>query len=223
MHALSIIVPAIDEEPIIAAAVKRAWALGPLEVLVVDGGSRDRTAELAEAAGAVVLHSARGRGVQQNAGARHARGTTLLFLHADTWLAPQAAGQLEQALLGPGVVWGAFRQQIEAGGRLYRWLEWGNAWRAGVWGRPYGDQGIFVRRAAFEAVGGFPEVQLLEDVILGRALRRLARPVLLPGPIHVSARRWQRRGVLRQTLLNWGLLTLASFGVPPDRLAQWYR
>lgn len=223
MYALSIVIPALEEEPIIAAAVERAWALGPQEVLVADGGSRDRTAELAEASGAVVVHSLRGRGVQQNAAARQARGTALLFLHADTWLAPQAAAQLEQALQRSHVVWGAFRQQIEARGRLYRWLEWGNACRASVLGLPYGDQGLFVRRAAFEQVGGFQEVQLMEDVFLARALGRLARPILLPGPIYVSARRWQRYGVLRQTLLNWALLTLASFGVPPDRLAQWYR
>lgn len=223
MDTLSIVIPALDEEPIIAAAVERAWALQPREVLVADGGSRDRTAEFAQAAGAVVVHCPRGRGVQQNSAARQAQGTTLLFLHADTWLAPEAAGQLEQAMGRTEVVWGAFRQQIEAGGRMYRWLEWGNAWRAGVLHRPYGDQGIFVRRAAFEQVGGFQEVQLLEDVLLSRALGRLARPVLLPGPIHVSARRWQRRGIVRQTLLNWGLLTLAAFGVPPNRLAQWYR
>lgn len=223
MRELSIIIPVLNEEPTIAAAIERAWCLHPLEVLVVDGGSRDRTAALAQAAGATVLHAPQGRGVQQNAGAHQAQGAVLLFLHADTWLAPQATVQLEHALARDDVHWGAFQQQIEAEGALYRWLERGNAWRAGVRGRPYGDQGIFVRRSAFEHVGGFPEVQLMEDVLLARALRRLSRPVLLPGPIHVSPRHWERRGVIRQTLVNWGLLALAAVGVPPDRLAQWYR
>ena len=92
------------------------------------------------------------------------------------------------------------------------------AWR----GLPYGDQGIFVRRALFDRIGGFPETRLMEDLLFGKALRRVGRPILLPGPIHVSARRWQRHGVVRQTLRNWALLTARSFGAPPDRLARYY-
>ncbi|MCL6503289.1 MAG: TIGR04283 family arsenosugar biosynthesis glycosyltransferase [Pirellulales bacterium] len=223
MDTLSVIIPTLNEEPLIVAAVERAWRLQPHEVLVVDGGSSDQTASLAEAAGAVVLHAPRGRGVQQNTGARQAGGSVLLFLHADTWLPPPAAVQLKQALCCADVAWGAFQQRIEARGRIYRWLEAGNAWRARVRGIPYGDQGIFVRRAVFERAGGFPEVPFMEDVLLSKLLRRKTRPVLLPGPIHVNPRRWQRRGVVRQTLLNWSLLALAAAGMPPERLVRWYR
>ncbi len=117
---------------------------------------------------------------------------------------------------------GAFRQQIEAEGLLYRWLERGNAWRVRRRGLPYGDQGIFVRRPLFEELGGFPDVRLMEDVLLMKALRRRAWPALLPGPLHVNARRWRRQGVIRQTIRNWLLLSAARAGVHPNRLARFY-
>jgi rSAM/selenodomain-associated transferase 2 len=219
---VSIIIPALHEAANIAAAVERAWATGPLEVLVVDGGSHDRTAALACEAGAAVIESPPGRARQQNAGARQAAGDVLLFLHADTWLAPAGLAQIAGALADPQVVCGAFRQRIEAEGRLFRWLERGNAWRARRRGLLYGDQGIFVRRLVFEELGGFPEVRLMEDVMLMQRLRRRTRPVLLPGPLHVSARRWRRHGVLRQTIRNWLLLSAARLGVHPDKLAEFY-
>jgi len=121
----------------------------------------------------------------------------------------------------PSVAAGAFQQRIEAAARGYRWLEWGNSLRA-KWGRPLGDQGIFVRRDLFWRCGGFPPVRLLEDVLLMRQLRRFCRPLLLPGPLHVSPRRWQRYGPIRQTARNWLLLAAAGLGVSPDRLSGYY-
>jgi rSAM/selenodomain-associated transferase 2 len=221
MH-VSIIIPALNEAANIAVAVRRAWETGPLEVIVVDGGSDDGTAELAREAGAGVLETPPGRARQQNAGARQAAGEVLLFMHADTWLAPAGLPQIVGALADSRVLCGAFRQRIEAEGRLFRWLERGNAWRARRRGLPYGDQGIFIRRAAFAEAGGFPEVRLMEDVMLMKRLRRRTRPVLLPGPLYVSARRWRRHGVLRQTARNWLLLSAARLGVSPDRLAAFY-
>ena len=129
--------------------------------------------------------------------------------------------QIECSLSDPQVGCGAFKQSIEANGWIYRLLEDGNAWRAEYRGLPYGDQGIFVRRGLFDVVGGFPEVSLMEDVFLMRRLRRRSWPVLLPG-LFGDARRWQRRGVVRQTLLNWSLLAAARLGVHPDRLARFY-
>jgi hypothetical protein len=145
-----------------------------------------------------------------------------LFLHADNWLAPEALSQVSAALADTRVPGGAFRQRIEARGVLYRLLERGNALRAGRWGRPFGDQGIFVRREIFERIGGFPEEALLEDVLFMRQVRRFGWPVLLPGPIHVSARRWQHHGVLRQTARNWLVLGAAALGVRPARLLAYY-
>ena len=213
----------MNEAALIASAVRRAWETRPHEVIVVDGGSTDQTAALAEAAGACVLSSRPGRAIQQNLGARHATGDVILFLHADTWLPPEGPRQIERALAGAAIGCGAFRQRIEAEGFIYRLLERGNAWRVNRRGMAYGDQGIFVRRELFEELGGFPEVRLLEDVLLLKRLRRRAWPVLLPGPLHVSARRWQRQGVVRQTARNWLLLGAAWCGVSPDRLARFYR
>jgi len=220
---LSIIIPALNEASGIALALERAWALKPHEVIVVDGQSGDGTAVMASSTASRVLSCPAGRARQQNLGAQAAAGDVLLFLHADNWLAADGPRQIEAALSDPKVGWGAFRQQIDARGLLFRLLESGNAWRAGWRGMPYGDQGIFIRREFFKRVGGFPDVPIMEDVLLARALRRIVRPVLLPGPLHVSPRRWQKHGVVRQTLRNWTLLTAQRLGVSPERLARYYR
>jgi rSAM/selenodomain-associated transferase 2 len=219
---VSVIIPARHEGPIIQRAVNRAWALGPREVIVVDGESSDDTARRAQAAGAIVVFSSPGRARQQNAGAARAVGDVLLFLHADTWLAGDALAQIGRALTDPSRVGGAFRQRIASASRAYRWLEKGNAYRVARWGLPYGDQGIFVRRGVFAEMGGFPEVGLMEDLLLWKRLRTVARPVLLPGPLHVSPRRWRRHGLVRQTVRNWVLLAALRLGVHPDRLARFY-
>ena len=220
--AVSIVLPALNEAALIADSVASALAAGPREVIVVDGGSHDDTVSLARAAGATVLSCPAGRATQQNAGASLATGDVLLFLHADNRLAVDGLVQIEQALTDRRIGCGAFRQVIEADGWLYRLLERGNAWRAAYRGLPYGDQGIFVRRSLFEEVGGFPRVKLMEDVLLMRRLRRKTWPVLLPGPLFVSARRWRRQGVIRQTARNWCLLAAVRLGVHPDRLAKFY-
>jgi rSAM/selenodomain-associated transferase 2 len=222
MLPISVVIPTWNEAQTIGAAVRRAWDLSPREVLVADGGSSDATRELAASAGATVLLSAPGRGIQQNVGARHAKCEVLLFLHADNWLDPGAGTQIQSALANPAVCCGAFRQRIEHPARIYRWLEGGNAWRARWRGLPYGDQGLFFRRSLFDQLGGFPEVPIMEDLILMRQARKTTRPILLPGPIHVSPRRWQAHGVLRQTARNWSLVLAERCGISPVRLADWY-
>ncbi|MEM1303631.1 MAG: TIGR04283 family arsenosugar biosynthesis glycosyltransferase [Planctomycetota bacterium] len=219
---LSVVIPTLDEQACIARCVESALRLGAIEVVVADGGSVDATRGLAERAGAIVVQAPAGRGGQLNRGAEAAGGDTLLFLHADTRLPPEAADQIASAFHDPATVHGAFRQRIDAAERRYRWLEWGNALRVSRLGVPYGDQALFVRRSAFDDIGGFPDEPLMEDVVIARRLRRLCRPALLDGPLHVSARRWRRRGVVRQTLTNWTLLAAWSLGVPPKKLAAWY-
>ncbi len=219
---VSTIIPTLNESPHIAQAIERAWEAGADEVIVVDGGSRDGTAEIARDLHCQFVKSQAGRAVQQNLGAASTQGEVLLFLHADTWLPPGGIDQIRRALGDGDVAGGAFHQKIEAQGRVYRWLEHGNAWRARRRGLPYGDQGIFMRRRVFDRLGGFPKVRLMEDLLLMKKFRRLAWPVLLPGPLHVSARRWQKYGPLRQTARNWLLLSAAWVGVSPDRLATYY-
>ena len=219
---VSIIIPALNEAAVIERAVAAAWQASAHEIILVDGGSRDNTVALAAAAGCQVIISSPGRARQQNRGAAQATGDVLLFQHADNWLDKTALTQIHIALQQRHVIAGAFEQRIESTGRLYRCLEWGNAWRARCWGLPYGDQGIFLRRQAFEQLGGFPDVRLMEDVLLMQRVRRKRRPVLLAGPIHIDPRRWQRHGIVHQTLRNWTLLAALRLGATPDELARFY-
>ncbi len=220
---LSIVIPTLNEAAGIEQNIQRALVLQPVEVVVADGQSTDGTSDLARSAGAMVVTSERGRGRQLNAGARAATGDVFLFLHADCWLEPQAAQQIEAALQDEMVIGGAFQQRIDHDRPVFRWLERGNAARVRWRRMPYGDQGIFVRRSAFEAIGGFAEVRLMEDVLLMRDFRRRGwRIELLPGPIHVDPRRWLKHGVIRQTLRNWTLLAGLKLGISPNRLAEFY-
>jgi len=216
----SIIIPTLNEETGIGKAIERARLLQPAEIVVVDGGSVDGTVAAAQGADQVLM-APQGRASQQNAGAAGCSGDLLLFLHADCWLEPGSLEQIAAALADPLCIGGCFRQQIDADGRRFRWLERGNTLRVKWWRLAYGDQGIFVRREVFHQVGGFPPLALMEDLYLMKRLRE-GRLALLDGPIHVSARRWEKEGVLRQTARNWWLTLLAQLGVSPNRLARFY-
>jgi rSAM/selenodomain-associated transferase 2 len=219
---VSVVIPVWNEAEMIAGAIERAWNAGASEVIVADGESDDATRAIAGSCACRIVESPRGRARQQNAGARLATGDALLFLHVDTWLPKDAIGQIRLALANPKVNFGAFQQRIEAAGWKYRLLERGNSLRAQRLRRPYGDQGIFVRRELFCAIGGFPDAEFLEDLLLVRRLARRWRPTILPGPIFTSARRWRRNGVVRQTARNWLLLAAHRLGASPDRLAKFY-
>ena len=203
-------------------AVERAFEAGADEVIVVDGGSDDGTLAVAEGTRCITHQSRRGRAVQQNAGAQLATGDVLLFLHADCYLQRDAISQIRERLDDTSIDGGAFRQKIEADGFLYRWLERGNVWRVRFLRLPYGDQGIFIRREVFQELGRFPDVPLMEDLLLMRRFRRRHRGVLLPGPLHVDARRWKTNGVIRQTARNWALLTAQRLGISLEKLAHFY-
>jgi rSAM/selenodomain-associated transferase 2 len=196
---------------------------GDCEIVVVDGGSVDGTLQRATQAD-LAIAGPQGRASQQNCGADSSHGDILLFLHADCELQPGCLEAIETVLQNPGVIGGCFHQRIDARGVLYRSLEWGNALRVRLTGRAYGDQGIFVRRCIFERLGGFPELPLMEDLYFSKLLKREGLLCLLPTPpLRVSARRWQQNGVVRQTLRNWFLISLAALGVPPSRLVRMYR
>ena len=220
---VSIIIPVLHEEARVADCVHRAKALGPAEVIVVDGSSTDRTRELASPADRV-LQSARGRARQMNAGASIATGQVLLFLHADCWLELAGLQALQRTLASrPDIVAGGFRQILDHPGKVYRVLEWGNASRIRWPGWIYGDQGLFVRRSVFETLGGFPELPLMEDLYFSKQLRKAGRLALLGPHLHVSTRRWEQTGPIRQTLRNWGFILSAHLGKPLDELARQYR
>jgi len=214
----SVIIPALDEERCIARAIASARGAG--EVIVVDGGSRDRTREVAEAEGARVVGSPRGRGTQLREGARRASGDWLVFLHADTRLEPGWAAALEA--LPADVVGGAFRFSLDSGGVGYRAIEAAVGLRCRLMGLPYGDQGIFARRRAYEMTGGFAPIPLMEDVEFMRRLRRAGPLAFPPVRAFTSPRRWERLGLVRATLRNWWVIGLYAAGRPPERLAASY-
>jgi rSAM/selenodomain-associated transferase 2 len=218
MPRLSVIIPALNEEDVVAQAVRSVR--DEAEVIVVDGGSEDRTRAVAEAEGAAVLTAPSGRGRQLDAGARRAAGDWLVFLHADTRLEAGWAPALRR--LGADVVGGAFRFAIDSPRLGYRVVEAGAGLRCRLWRLPYGDQGLFVRREVYGMIGGFPPLPLMEDVAFVRRLSRVGTLVFPPVRALTSARRWERHGILATTVRNWWLLALYAFGRPPDQLARLY-
>ena len=215
---ISVIIPALNEGACLARTIQSVSR--DAEVIVVDGGSGDGTRAIAEAMGAALLSCPPSRGGQMGVGARNASGDWLLFLHADTWLEPGWAQAVRD--LDPAVAGGAFRLAIEAPGRAYRIIETAVALRSRFFKLPYGDQALFIRRSVYDRLGGMAPISLMEDVDLVRRLRGAGRLALLPLRAFTSARRWQRHGVFRATLRNWGLLALYATGVTPSRLARMY-
>jgi rSAM/selenodomain-associated transferase 2 len=218
---ISVVIPTLNEASCLAANLALLRSQKPHQIIVVDGGSTDAT--LAAAAGAdVVAKAPRGRASQMNAGATQATGDVLLFLHADCALEAGALEQAEQILCRPGVAGGCFTMNVCARGTLYRAIGACATARVRLTGLIYGDQGLFLRRDLFKRLGGFPRLDLMEDVFFSRLLRRQGRIVVSSRRIFVSPRRWQRQGLVRQTLRNWILTALAAGGVHPDHLATFY-
>ena len=221
---LSVIVPVWKEAGAIAQALQ---ALQPLrdaghEVIVVDAGSPDRTAELARPWCDRVVASGKGRAVQMNAGAAVARGNVLLFLHADTRLPDSALAELEQ-FSHSRCGWGRFDVALSARRPIFRVIAWFMNRRSRLTGICTGDQGIFVRRDVFEALGGFREVPLLEDVEFSRRLRLVSRPWCIADPVVTDSRRWEQNGPWRTIVLMWRLRWRYWRGESPESLAKAYR
>ena len=218
---VSIIIPILNEAKILDQTFSRLQPeLGHHELVIVDGGSTDDSTRIAEKYGKV-LTSARGRAKQLNAGAAAATGDILLFLHADIWLEPGALVAIETAL-SSGYIGGGFRQKIDGKGILYRMIEIAGNIRGKYLKVFYGDSGIFLARADFEKIGGFPEVPILEEMEFSKGLRKLGKTTLIVPHIHLSARRWETRGIVRTTLNNWLITLLYFLKVSPERLAKLY-
>lgn len=221
---LSVIVPVLNEAALVVPALAR---LGPLrergaEVIVVDGGSSDGTAELARPHADRVVAAERGRAAQMNAGAAGARGEMLLFLHIDSRLPADADCLLCAGLARSGRNWGRFDIVIEGRHPLLPVIAWFMNLRSRLSGICTGDQGMFVRRDVFRACGGFPPIALMEDIALSRRLKRHGPPHCLRASVATSGRRWERRGALRTVLLMWRLRLSYFLGSDPRRLAAHY-
>ncbi len=219
---LSVIIPALDEARDIGATIDAAARAGDgVEVVVVDGGSKDETAGVARRHGARVINSHRGRGAQMHAGALAARGEVFWFLHADTVAPADAAACIERALRDARVVGGNFRIRFEGGGGAAKFLTWLYP-RLRLLGLAYGDSGFFVRRAAYERAGGFKPFPIFEDLDLLRALRRQGRFVQAESCVVTSSRRFEGRS-FALTFARWSLMQLFYWlGVSPHTLARFY-
>ena len=219
---LSVIVPALDEEAAIAATLARIRGGHVHELIVVDGGSRDTTRAVAARHADRVLSAPTGRASQMNAGAAAASGDTLLFVHFDTVLPLDFADAIERALADRRVVGGRFDVHLDGASRMLPLVAAAINWRS-RWTRiATGDQAIFIRRAVFEAIGGYAPVPLFEDVRLSRAMKRAGRVACLRERVSTSARRWERRGVLRTVLLMWTLRAAHAAGASPATLRRLY-
>jgi rSAM/selenodomain-associated transferase 2 len=222
---LSIIVPLLNEAQELPGLLER---LAPLlrnggEVIVVDGGSDDGSADIAEHTGFTVLRSVRGRARQMNAGAALATGGVLLFLHADTQLPDSAETTIAQELADSTRVWGRFDIRINGRSAMLRVVSRLMNLRSRLTGIATGDQAMFVTRSAFNAVGGFPDQPLMEDIEISKRLLVLSRPVCLARCVTTSGRRWETRGVWRTILLMWRLRWDYWRGVPVQQLAEAYK
>jgi rSAM/selenodomain-associated transferase 2 len=222
---LSIVVPMLDEAAALPALLAHLahWQAGGGEVVLVDGGSTDGSAAIARAAGFTVVNAERGRARQMNAGAAVAQGGVLLFLHADTQLPVGAGRAVRAALAEAGREWGRFDVLITGRSPMLGVVAALMNLRSRLTGIATGDQAMFMRREAFDAVGGFPLQPLMEDIELSRRLRRRSRPACVRLRVATSGRRWEERGVWRTIVLMWRLRWAYWRGVPAERLAEAYR
>ncbi|MFE0760276.1 TIGR04283 family arsenosugar biosynthesis glycosyltransferase [Streptomyces smyrnaeus] len=215
-------VPVLNEEATIRTALSRIRRDFPdCELLVVDGGSSDTTAELA-APLATVVHAPPGRGTQMNAGARRCTGDILWFLHADTEIDPTAADQIRTVLTDPRVVGGGLTLRFDRRSPALNYLAHASNARARRLHHVYGDQAMFVRRDVFEELGGFPELPIMEDLEMSRRLHRRGRLALLPATSTASARRLTAHGVWRMIVFMQYLKLLYFAGVSPERIRRRY-
>ena len=220
---LSIVVPVLNEAAEIETTLQ---ALAPLrtrgcEVIVVDGGSADDTLALAKSLADRTIAAPRGRASQMNAGGATAKGDVLLFLHADTRLPENADALVIDALSRSRRAWGRFDVRFTKGALPL--IAWTMNVRSRLTGIATGDQAMFVTRKAFESVGGFPEIALMEDIALSARLKRISRSAFVSARVTTSPRRWQKHGTMRTILLMWRLRFAYFFGAPPEALARAYR
>ncbi len=219
---ISVILPVLNEEKTISRTLAAVMALHPHEIIVVDGGSADRTRRICVEAGAKVLMTGPGRARQMNRGALDASGDVLLFLHADTRLPASALRDIAAALNDARYVGGRFDVELDSDRWLLKVVGFMISLRSRLSNVGTGDQAIFVRREILAELGGFPDMPLMEDIAFCRMLRRAGKVACLRSKVVTSARRWEAGGVWRTIFRMWTLKLLYLAGVPPARLKRFY-
>ena len=226
--AITVIIPTLNEEQALPQTLTGLSAPGQMEIIIVDGGSTDRTIPIAETfctevPTAKLVTAPAGRARQMNEGAKTSRGEVLLFLHADTLLPKNVQGVIESALADPAVVGGRFDVCFDSpsawGTMISRLMNWRSRWSGII----TGDQALFVRRRTFERLGGFVEIPLMEDIEFSRRLKRMGSMAAVSEKVVTSFRRWEQQGPLKTILLMWTLRFLYWAGISPSHLVRFYR
>jgi rSAM/selenodomain-associated transferase 2 len=222
---ISVIIPALNEAANLPEILRplAPWSERGHEIIVVDGGSDDNTARIAEDAGVRVVRSERGRARQMNAGVLQASRDVFLFLHADTQLPVDADVLIRKGLKTGRYQWGRFDVHIHGTSRMFPVISFMINWRSRLSGIATGDQALFMTRTAYQAVGGFPNLPLMEDVEICKRLQSVSRPLCLRARVSTSGRRWEKRGVWRTIVLMWRLRYAYWRGTPAEKLALLYR
>jgi rSAM/selenodomain-associated transferase 2 len=221
---ISVIIPVLNEGEVLIQTLTSLQLLRARghEVIVVDGGSKEASLTQSQLLADRVIHGPKGRSRQMNAGAIIASGEIFLFLHADTLL-PEGADNLIISNMGKrGRVWGHFDVCLSGKHPLFRIIEFLLNWRSRLTGIATGDQGIFIKREAFQCVGGFPEIDLMEDISLSKILKKIGPPLCLWQRVVTSSRRWEKNGIIRTVLLMWYLRLAYFLGDDPKHLASLY-
>ena len=221
---ISIIIPVLNEQCNLGKLLTslRKQVSDKTEIIGVDGGSSDDSLVVAHELSDTVICAAKGRSMQMNAGANRAKGNTLLFLHADTRLPDGFYGELSIGFAQSNKCWGRFNVQLSGQQRLFRVIESFMNWRSRLTGIATGDQAIFVRRAAFEKVNGFPPVPLMEDIRLSTKLKSISRPYCSRLSVTTSSRKWEQQGIMKTVWLMWRLRFAHYCGTDPEKLAGQY-
>ncbi len=220
---ISIIIPTLNEEDVLGKTLHRLQQRKDCEVIVVDGGSSDATLQLAQDAGCTTISSNTGRARQMNLGAATATGEVLLFLHADTLLPHNFLELILEAVNRPHFAAGAFSLAIDSPAKSLAVIARLANLRSRLLHLPYGDQALFTHRTMFTTVGGFPEMEIMEDFVFIKKMKQQGKIIILPECATTSARRWQNMGLIQTTLINQLIVCGYGLGVSPVLLAKWYR
>ncbi len=220
---ISIIIPVLNEEKNISSALENIERLdGEKEIIVVDGGSIDKSVGIVRKKGIVLLSSQKGRGCQMNRGAEIAKGETLLFLHADTKLPDNAILKIDKVMKASEIIGGRFDVRFDEDRFIFRLIAFLMNWRSSLTGIFTGDQAIFIRKNVFKNIGGYSEIPLMEDIELSKKMKLAGRAVCLEDNVITSARKWKEEGVIKTILLMWFLRFLYFLKISPIVLSKIY-
>ena len=218
---VTIIIPTYNEAETIPRLLDRLVREDVYEIIIVDGHSSDRTEEIARKYPVALMKAPRNRARQLNEGAKAASGDILLFLHADCTLGGKALNAISKAV-GEGFAGGCLSQRIDSKSCIYRIIELSGNLRARIFRIFYGDQAIFATRDVFDRIGGFDEVELFEDVMFSKKMKKSGKTCILNQHVHSSARRWQKQGICRATVINWLVSVGFLLGVSPHHMKKIY-